>query len=144
MITLPFMELGPFILIRGISTIFEKEYGNGNCGFCTQANSIAYSFSLIVGYFLVLQKQGSQKANEISLLEMRVQNIFVLAYYPEEIVLKPQFLRTTREQRETLQVELSILDVDTWRLYSQEGQSRIRRAELTRSRKEEEGKATNL
>jgi hypothetical protein len=55
-----------------------------------------------------------------------------------------QFLRTTREQRETLQVELSILDVDTWRLYSQEGQSRIRRAELTRSRKEEEGKAANL
>ena len=56
-----------------------------------------------------------------------------------------QFLRTTREQREALQVELSILDVDTWRLYSQEGQSRIRRAELTRGRKKEEGgKATSL
>ena len=55
-----------------------------------------------------------------------------------------QFLRTTREQREALQVELAILDVDTWRIYPQEGQSRIRRAELTRNRKGEEGKATSL
>lgn len=55
-----------------------------------------------------------------------------------------QFLRTTREQREALQMELAILDVDTWRIYSQEGQSRIRRAELRRSRKGEEGKATRL
>jgi hypothetical protein len=55
-----------------------------------------------------------------------------------------QFLCTTREQREALQVELAILDVDTWRIYSQEGQSRIRRAELTRSRKGEEGKDPSL
>ena len=55
-----------------------------------------------------------------------------------------QFLRTSREKREALQVELSILDYDTWRVYAQEGRSRIRRAELVRSRKEEEGKATRL
>jgi hypothetical protein len=29
-----------------------------------------------------------------------------------------QFLHTAREQREALQVELAILDVDTWRIYS--------------------------
>jgi hypothetical protein len=58
----------------------------------------------------------------------------LLATKREEIA---QFLRTTREQREALQVELAILDVDTWRLYPQEGQSRIRRAELTRSGKRE-------
>ena len=55
-----------------------------------------------------------------------------------------QFLRTTREQREALQVELAILDVDMWWIYSQEGQTRSRRAELTRSRKGENGKASSL
>src|SRR6476661_784006 len=55
-----------------------------------------------------------------------------------------QFLRTTREQQEALQVELAILDVDTWRIYSQEGQTRSRRAELTRSRKGEDGKDVSL
>jgi hypothetical protein len=55
-----------------------------------------------------------------------------------------QFLYTTREQREALQVELAILDVDTWRTYSQEGQTRSRRAELTRSWKGEDGKAPSL
>jgi hypothetical protein len=59
----------------------------------------------------------------------------------EQIV---QFLRLTREKRETLQVELSILDCDTWRIYPQQGQNRIRRAELTRSRGGEDSKSARL
>jgi hypothetical protein len=33
---------------RGVSTIFEKEYANGDRGFWTQANSIVYELSQIV------------------------------------------------------------------------------------------------
>jgi len=55
-----------------------------------------------------------------------------------------QFLRPTREKRETLQVELSILDFDTWRIYPQQGQNRIRWAALTRSRVGEDSKSVRL
>jgi len=41
---------------RGVSTIFEKEYGNDNRRFFTQANSTAYGSSLNVEYFLARQK----------------------------------------------------------------------------------------